>query len=119
MAAIQKKNFSSADEIREYDKGHAEIIKLGDATFMKATFEPGWKWSTSVKPKVGTERCEVHHLGYQMSGKMKVVTNDGVEAESGPGDIIEIQPGHDAWVEGNEPVVFLDFVGGAIYAKHA
>jgi mannose-6-phosphate isomerase-like protein (cupin superfamily) len=52
-----------------------------------------------------------------VSGRMKVVMDDGTAAELGPGDAGVIPPGHDAWVVGNEPVVFIDFVGMEQYAK--
>jgi 3',5'-cyclic AMP phosphodiesterase CpdA len=44
---------------------------------------------------------------------------DGSEFESGPGDVSITPGGHDAWVVGNEPVVFIDFGGAANYAKPA
>jgi quercetin dioxygenase-like cupin family protein len=52
-----------------------------------------------------------------MSGRMRVVMNDGTEAEAGPGDVVHIEPGHDAWVVGNEDCVFLDF--GASVSQYA
>ena len=84
---------------------------------MRAIFEPGWKWSESVKPIAGTDSCQVAHMGYQISGRMKVRMDDGSEQEFGPGDAGVIPPGHDAWVVGDEPVVFIDFQGAALYAK--
>jgi quercetin dioxygenase-like cupin family protein len=42
--------------------------------------------------------------------------DDGTEATMGPGDVVVIEPGHDAWVEGEEDCVFLD-TGVASYAK--
>jgi hypothetical protein len=117
MGAMLKKNFQNSDEVRSFDKGKAEIVKFGEKTIMKGTFEPGWKWSTSVKPKVGTESCLIHHMGYMVSGKMHIVMDDGTEDDAGPGDMIDVAPGHDAWVVGNEPAVFLDVEGGNTYAK--
>jgi uncharacterized cupin superfamily protein len=54
---------------------------------MRATFQPGWKWSESVKPSVGTDSCEVSHLVYTISGRMVVRMDDGKEIEIGPGDV--------------------------------
>jgi quercetin dioxygenase-like cupin family protein len=84
---------------------------------MRATFEPGWKWSECVKPKVGGDSCQVHHVGYLVSGKMKVVMNDDTEIEGAAGDVVDIPPGHNAWVVGDEPVVTIDYTGGTTYAK--
>ena len=69
------------------------------------TFEPGWKWSECVKPVAGTESCQVRHVGVVQSGRTHVVHEDGTEAEAGPGEAFVIEPGHDAWVVGDEPYV--------------
>ncbi len=75
------------------------------------------KWSECVKPVAGTETCEVAHLGFVVSGRMHVVMDDGTEGDAGPGDLVEIAPGHDAWIVGEEPCVFIDFQGASNYAE--
>src|SRR5438876_3339270 len=105
------------DEVREFPNGKVEIAKLGDAVIGRATFEPGWRWSESVKPVAGTDSCQVHHIGYQMSGRLGVRLDDGSGLEVGPGEVYNIPPGHDAWVIGDEPVVSVDFRGAETYAK--
>ena len=117
MAGLASRNFSTSDDVRTFDKGRMEVLTLGSATVGRATFEPGWKWSESVKPVAGTDVCEVDHLGYVVSGRMHVVMNDGTEGEAGPGDLFEIAPGHDAWILGDEPCVVVDFRGAGNYAK--
>jgi len=117
MAQMIKKNFDAPDETRPIPHGKVEVVNFGELQPMRTTFEPGWRWSESVKPIVKTESCQVHHLTYFISGRMGVRMEDGSEAEFGPGDIGEIPSGHDAWVIGDEPVVGIDFRGGAIYAK--
>lgn len=116
-AATIRKSFATPDEVRNIPNGKVEVVTLGDVQAMRATFEPGWKWSESVKPVAGTESCQVAHLGYQISGRMLVRMDDGSEHEVGPGDACAIPAGHDAWVLGDEPVVLIDFQGAAIYAK--
>ncbi len=59
------------------------------------------------------------HVGYVISGRMKVVMDDGSEMEYGPDDALVIPPGHDAWIVGEEPCVILDFAGADEYAKGA
>lgn len=117
MSKMQKRNLLRPDERRTFDKGQLELASLGGVTFGRGTFQPGWKWSTSVKPLVKTKSCEAPHLQYHVSGALHVVMDDGSEAEFGPGDISLIPPGHDAWVVGNEPVVVIDITGMADYAK--
>ena len=42
---------------------------------------------------------------------MHVVTDDGDEFDFGPHDVVDIAPGHDAWVVGDEPVVAVEWSG--------
>src|SRR5262245_24764155 len=115
--ATQKKNLAKPDESRPFPKGKIDVVKVGDLTFGKATFQPGWKWSECVKPIAGTKSCMVNHNGYILSGKMHIRMDDGSEVELGAGDVFVCPPGHDAWVPGNEPCVAYDFAGASIYAK--
>lgn len=117
MAHIIKKNFDAPDETRPIAKGKVDIVNFDDLQPMRTTFEPGWRWSESIKPIAKTDSCQVLHLTYVVSGRMGVRMDDGSEVEFGPGDVGVIPPGHDAWVVGDEPVVGIDFRGGAIYAK--
>jgi uncharacterized RmlC-like cupin family protein len=115
--AFELKTFDSPEEVRTFDKGKVELVKVGGAAIGRATFEPGWKWSTCVKPVAQTKSCQAAHLGYQLSGKMTTKMDNGVEKTSKAGDVLFIPPGHDAWVVGNEPVVVVDFQGMIDYAK--
>jgi len=114
---LQARNFSAPDEVRMFEKGKVELITTDGVTFGRMTLLPGWRWSTCVKPIAQTESCEHAHLQYQISGRMHVVMDDGSEKDFGPGDIVSIPPGHDAWVIGNEPVVGIDIAGMAEYAR--
>jgi quercetin dioxygenase-like cupin family protein len=119
MAGLESKSLDKPDETRPLidDKGKVDVVQLGSATVGRAVFEPGWKWSDHVKPIAGTDSCEAPHLGYIISGRMKVVMDDGTEGEVGPGDAFTIAPGHDAWTLGDAPCVALDFSGFTDYAK--
>ena len=117
MAQLQSKNLAKADEVRSFDKGKLELVTLGGVTFGRATLQPGWKWSTCVKPLVNTKSCEAPHLQYHVSGRLGVVMDDGSTGEYGPGEVSLLPPGHDAWVVGDEPVVLVDVQGMLDYAK--
>ena len=117
MGQTVKKALSTPDETRNFPNGKLDILNVGDFVFGKATFEPGWKWSESVKPLAGTTSCMVHHQGYVVSGHMHIKMDDGSETEVGPGDAFVIPPGHDAWTVGDEPCVMYDFSGASNYAK--
>ena len=94
-----------------------EIVTIGDTTFGRGFFQPGWKWSECVKPVAQTELCECSHLLCAISGRMHIQMADGSEKELGPGDVAFIPPGHDAWVVGNVPAVAIDIMGAHDYAK--
>jgi hypothetical protein len=117
MKRMEAKSFSVPDEVRKFDKGKVELVNIGGATIGRAVFEPGWRWSTSVKPIVNTKSCEAPHFQYHVSGTIKVLMDDGTEKEFKAGDVSLLPSGHDAWVVGNEPVVVVDFQGMADYAK--
>jgi hypothetical protein len=117
MARIEGKNFSKPDETRTFEKGKMELVNVGGGQVGRATLQPGWKWSLHVKPIAKTQLCEAAHFGYMISGKMHVVMADRTTAEAGPGEIVAIPAGHDAWVVGQEPVVFIDWTGASNYAK--
>lgn len=117
MTTIQIKNFGNPDEVRNLPKTKIEVVTVNGVTVMRAIFQPGWKWSQCVKQTADTESCQVPHVNYVVSGRIKIAMDDGTEKEMGPGDVADIPPGHDAWVVGNEPCVMIDFAGGKIYGK--
>lgn len=117
MAEMKKRSLDSPDETRTFDKGKVEIANFGNLTIGRAVLEPGWSWSECVKPIAKTESCMAPHTQYAISGRMKVVMDDGMETEFGPGDAMIIPPGHNAWVVGDEPFVAVDFTGMTDYAK--
>ena len=117
MKKLEVKSFSNPDEVRTFDKGKLELIKVGGALIGRATLQPGWKWSESVKPIAKTESCEAPHFQYHASGTIRIRMDDGTERDVKAGEVSLVPTGHDAWVVGNEPVVLVDFQGMADYAK--
>lgn len=119
VADVEVKNFDAPDETRPFEgHGHADVTELAGHTVMRGVFEPGWRWSVDLKPIAQTDSCEVSHLGYCLSGRMKVTMDDGSETEIGPGEAAAIPPGHDAEVVGDEACVWIDFGEVAEYARH-
>lgn len=106
----EAKNLDAPDDQRNFEHGDLQMVHLTGATIGRAVFRPGWRWSTDVKPLVGTETCEGHHISYVVSGRFHVRMNDGTELDLGPGDAHVVGPGHDAWVVGDETCVTIDFV---------
>ncbi|HKZ92130.1 MAG TPA: cupin domain-containing protein [Candidatus Limnocylindrales bacterium] len=117
MAGITSGSFDQPDETRTPDRTRIEVVRLGPMTVARITFQPGWRWSESIKPIVGTESCQARHVGTIASGRLHVLHEDGSEAEAGPGGVYVIEPGHDAWVVGDEPVVGFEFASAETYAR--
>lgn len=109
MAGVQLLDFNSPDETRTPEKTRVDVVRIGETTAARLAFEPGWKWSECVRPVAGTDSCQVRHVGVVQSGRLVVEHEDGSEGEVGPGDAYVIEPGHDAWVLGDEQVVAIEF----------
>jgi class 3 adenylate cyclase/quercetin dioxygenase-like cupin family protein len=114
---LRRKRFDHPDEVRTVEKARIELVELGDAAIGHTIFEPGWHWAEHVKPIVGTATCEVHHLGYVMSGHLHIDMDDGGSIDLTTGDVFEVPPGHVAYVVGDEPWTSIDFAGRRLFAK--
>lgn len=113
---LEHLSFDKPDDVREGGNWRIELLNLaGGAQVGRITVQPGWKWSEHVKPVAGTELCEAPHLQYQISGRIRVVMKDGTEMEAGPGDVVSLPPGHDAWVVGDEPGVAVEWQGASVW----
>ena len=119
MAGLIRKSLDSPEETRPFEggTGQLQLVNMEAGGDGRATFLPGWRWSEHVKPIAKTDSCQASHMGYFISGRMKVVMDDGEEMEYGPGDFGIMPPGHDAWILGDEPCVVIDWQGFADYAK--
>jgi quercetin dioxygenase-like cupin family protein len=117
VSKLETKSHDQADELRTPDKTRVEVVRLQGYTMGRFIFQPGWRWSECVKPVVKTESCQAAHVGYAVSGSIKVRMNDGAETTIKPGMSYTIPPGHDAWVEGNEAFVGLEMMSAETYAK--
>ena len=109
MAGVEQLDFDSPDETRTPEKTRVDVVRLGDTSVGRFAFEPGWKWSECVKPVAGTDSCQARHVGVVQAGRLMVSHEDGTEMELGPGDAYLIEPGHDAWVVGDEGFVGFEF----------
>jgi len=113
----EHKSFSEPEEVRAFPHGRAEILTLGGGEVGRLVFEPGWRWSTDVKPIAGTDSCLAPHMQFHVSGRLAIRMDDGTEFVAGPGDVSSLPQGHDAWVVGEEPVVVVDWYGASNYAR--
>jgi hypothetical protein len=109
MTGVQALDFDSPDETRSPAKTRVDVVHKGATTAARFAFEPGWKWSECVKPVAGTDSCQARHVGVVQSGTLRVSHEDGTEIDLGPGAAYVIEPGHDAWVIGEERFVAFEF----------
>ena len=94
-----------------------DVVRLEGFTIGRFTFQPGWRWSQCIKPVLKTDSCQAAHVGYAVSGRITVRLTDGTQATITPRMSYTIPPGHDAWVEGNEPFVGIEVMSAEQYAK--
>jgi class 3 adenylate cyclase len=119
MGALQSKRFDEPDELITLPLLRSEVVILGEVYLARSTHQPGWRWSEHVKPVVGTPSCQHHHQGVVLAGQMQVVTDAGARRRIGAGEALEVPPGHDAWVVGDEPLVTVEFTGVRGWGKPA
>jgi quercetin dioxygenase-like cupin family protein len=109
MAGVEALDFDAPDETRTPDKTRVELVRNGATTVGRFTFEPGWRWSECIKPVAGTDSCQARHVGVVQSGALRVTHEDGSDVELHAGEAYVIEPGHDAWVVGDERFVAFEF----------
>ena len=86
-----------------------EIFNAGDAHIKRIVYPPGYRWSTNLKPIVGTELCMHDHVGYLAEGHMRIEYPDGCVIDLVAPQAVVIHPGHDAAVIGDETAVLIQF----------
>ncbi|HLM06419.1 MAG TPA: adenylate/guanylate cyclase domain-containing protein [Blastococcus sp.] len=111
------KNLETPDETLALTKGAATTVRIGELVVGRLTLEPGWRWSTHVRPVAGTTSCRFHHVGVALSGLMEGRMDDGTEFSVAPGDVFDVPPGHDNWVVGEEPMVAIIWGGWRGWGK--
>jgi quercetin dioxygenase-like cupin family protein len=116
MLEVILKRFEEPDEVRIFEKGKFELVKIAGMTLGRATYEPGWRWSEHVGRALGKKSCEVEHIGLVLQGRATAAMDDGRIFEMKVGDIFYVAPGHDSWVIGDGPYVSLHLMGAAGYA---
>jgi hypothetical protein len=93
------------------DIGHVqlEVGRAGEARVKRMIYPAGFRWSVDMKPAVGTDLCMHAHVGFLARGEIHIEYADGCVVEHKAPQIVAIEPGHDGWVVGREPVVLIEF----------
>ena len=91
--------------------GHVklEVARAGAARVKRMIYPPGFHWAKDMKPVTGTDLCMHAHVGFLARGEIHIEYADGCVVEHKAPQIIAIEPGHDGWVVGKEPVVMIEF----------
>jgi hypothetical protein len=95
--------------VREIGGVMLEVVTAGAARVKRMIYPPGFRWSTAMKPIVGTDRCMHAHVGFLARGEIHIEYADGCVVEYKAPEVVAIEPGHDGWVVGREPVVLIEF----------
>ncbi len=103
MEKSERKTFTTADEVREFPQGRVELLNAGGVRVGRVTFEPGWRWTTSIGPLADTPTCDVRHFFYHLSGTLGVRMDDGTQFECRPGELAILPPGHDRGSSATSP----------------
>jgi quercetin dioxygenase-like cupin family protein len=119
VSRLEAKSHDDPDETRMPDKTRIEVVRLDGFTIGRFTFAPGWRWSECIKPVVGTNACQNSHVGYAISGRGRIRMDDGSEQVIVAGQSYTIPPGHDAWVEGDEPFVVIEVMSAEQFGRPA
>lgn len=117
MGKILIKRFDEPDEVIELPGVTSKVVTLGETYVAWSISQPGWHWSKDMKSLVGTSSCQIHHQAVMISGYLRVLSDEGMERTIGPGEAFEIEPGHDGWVVGDEPCVYIEFHGVREWGK--
>jgi quercetin dioxygenase-like cupin family protein len=116
FAKMVRQNFDGPDDtLRPWERGRTDVVTVGGLTFYRQVVEPGWRWSQHAGPVVGTRICHQPHVRIHLSGRLRIRMQDGSEMEFGPGDVAVVPPGHDGWVVGDEPAVWIELTEAVGY----
>src|SRR5207302_10746481 len=96
-------------ERREVGGVTIDVVSAGASRVKRLVYPPGFRWSTHMKAIVGTDLCMHAHVGFLARGRVHIHYGDGCTVEFTAPQVVAIEPGHDAWVMGDEPAVLIEF----------
>ena len=96
-------------ERRDIGRVRLDALRAGAGRVKRMIYPAGFRWSVDMKPIVGTDYCGHAHVGFLARGEIHVEYPDGCKVEFKAPHLVSIDPGHDAWVVGSDPVVLIEF----------
>lgn len=103
----------AGSEHREVGGVQLDVVAAGNIRVKRLIYPVGFRWSTHMKPLVGTDRCMHAHVGFLAKGQIHMEFADGCILEFRAPQVIAIEPGHDGWVVGDEPAVVIEVDSGS------
>ena len=94
-----------------------EVATLAEVATGRFVLHPGWRWPRASGPAAGPRSCQHRHIGYAVSGSIRVTMDDGTELIIGPGDAYEIPPGHEACVIGDTLWESIEFASAHTFGQ--
>jgi hypothetical protein len=106
----------SGAEHQTFGPVEIDVVSVGDARVKRAIYPAGLRWSVDLRPLSGTETCQHAHVGFLAHGALNFEFPDGCVVELQAPAVVDISPGHDAWVPGDEPAVLIevDYLGDTV-----
>ena len=112
------KRFERPEHLLVFDSGRLEVLTVGGKTIGKGSYAPGWRWSHCAAPSAVTRGGPAETVGVVLSGRARVVSQEGNEVDLNPGDLFHavLGTGQDQWVVGQRPceILYLSGVEGLI-----
>ncbi|WP_017973124.1 cupin domain-containing protein [Actinopolyspora halophila] len=116
MGPLVTMSFAEPTEVREFPHGRLELFDLHGSAVGRFVLEPGWHWAEDVAPLTGASSCQQRHVGYVLTGNLQVMMDEGTHGVIKAGEMLHIEPGHDARTLGRDTVTLIDFSDVATYA---
>lgn len=86
-----------------------DVVRAANGRVKRVVYPPGFRWSTHLKPLVSTDLCMHAHVGFLAQGHVRGEYADGCAFEFVAPQAVVVEPGHDAWVVGDEAAVLIQF----------
>ena len=96
-------------ERRQVGHVRLEVGRAGAGRVKRMVYPSGFHWAKDMKAIVGTDLCMHAHVGFLVRGEIHIEYADGCIVEFKAPQVVAIEPGHDGWVVGQEPVVMIEF----------